>query len=304
MNRTTRFIFIAAAGMAIAAARSATAASDPRDPRTPDASVLLWPGMAPIGDGTQEKSTASIRVFLPPKAQATGTAVVICPGGGYGGKVLTHEGSYVAQWLNSHGIAGIVLDYRLPHGRHAVPLLDAQRAIRLARANAKAWDLRPNRIGIMGFSAGGHLASTAGTHFDAGNPNAADAADRLSCRPDFMILIYPVIRMDEQGHKGTRINLLGPDPKPERVTLYSNEKQVTDQTPPAFLAHAQDDKTVPPLNSASFCDALKAHHIPAEYLKLPYGGHGLSGYKGPMWEAWHKGALAWLAQTGFLPPAK
>ena len=296
----TRFLLSTSLGMAVTIAQSATTASGQRAQPVPTSRVLLWPDTAPAGDGTREKTDASISVFLPPKAQATGTAIMICPGGGYGGKVLTHEGSYIAQWLNSHGIAGIVLDYRLPHGRHNVPLADAQRAIRLARANAETWGLQPNRIGIIGFSAGGHLASTAGTHFNAGDPNAADAVERLSCRPDFMILVYPVIRFDEQGHKGTRINLLGPDPKPELELLYSNERQVTDQTPPAYLAHAQDDKVVPPVNSASFRDALKAHNIPVEYLELPSGGHGLNGYRGSSWDAWQKGSLEWLAKTGFL----
>lgn len=302
MTTPARLLLGSVLAAAAAVAQPAPSKPAPRPQPVPSAKLLLWPDTAPTVDGAREKTDASISVFLPPKERATGAALVICPGGGYRGKVLTHEGSYIAEWLNGHGIAGLVLDYRLPQGRHGVPLADAQRAIRLARANAAAWGLQPNRIGIIGFSAGGHLASTAGTHFDAGDPKAADAVERLSCRPDFMVLVYPVIRLDGQGHKGTCTNLLGPDPKPELVALYSNERQVTDQTPPAYLAHAQDDKVVPPVNSACFRDALKAHHIPVEYLELPSGGHGLSGYKGPMWDAWQKGSLEWLARQGFLGP--
>jgi len=303
-NVSASLILIASLCGTIAAEQPAPAKTAPREQPAPAARVLLWPDTAPTGEGAREKTDASISVFLPSKDQATGAALVICPGGGYGGKVLTHEGSYIAAWLNRHGIAGIVLDYRLPQGRHSVPLSDAQRAIRLARAHAEAWGLQADRIGIMGFSAGGHLASTAGTHFNAGDPKAADPVERLSCRPDFMILVYPVIRLDALGHKGTRTNLLGPDPKPELVAFYSNDQQVSDQTPPAYLAHAQDDKVVPPSNSASFRDALKAHHVPVEYLELPYGNHGLNGYKGPMWDAWQKGSLEWLAKLGFLAPKK
>jgi parallel beta-helix repeat protein len=270
-----------------------------REHPMPKARVLLWPDTAPNGDGTRELTDASMTVFLPPKELATGAAIVICPGGGYGRKVLTHEGTFIAQWLNEHGIAGVVLDYRLPHGRHAVPLSDAQRAIRLIRANAEAWNLQTNRVGIMGFSAGGHLAATAGTHFDAGDPKAKDAVERQSCRPDFMALVYPVIRMGENGNKGTQLNLLGANPAPDLTARYSNERQVTAQTPPAFLAHAQDDKVVPPSNSADFRDALKAHGVAVEYLALPSGGHGLNGYKGPMWEAWQGGLIDWLREQGF-----
>ena len=162
------------------------------------------------------------------------------------------------------------------------------------RFNAKAWGIDPARIGIIGFSAGGHLASTAGTHFDAGDPKATDPVNRVSCRPDFAILIYPVVTMGEKGHGGSKANLLGRDPKPEMVDLFSNEKQVTDKTPPMFLAHAKDDTVVAPDNSRMLYEALKAHKVPAEYLELPSGGHGLNGYKGPMWDAWQTKSLEWL----------
>jgi acetyl esterase/lipase len=173
----------------------------------------------------------------------------------------------------------------------------------MARANAEAWKLDPQRMGIMGFSAGGHLASTAGTHFDAGNPKATDAIDRVSCRPDFMVLIYPVITMGDKTHLGSKRNLLGADPTAESVTLFSNETQVTNDTPPAFLAHAKDDKVVVPDNSHMFHQALRAHGIASEYLELPSGGHGLSGYRGPMWDAWQTGALRWLASQEVIAAA-
>ena len=252
----------------------------------------LWSAEAPVGNGLTEKTTAKITIHHPEKPN--GTAIVICPGGGYGGLAIDPEGHGIAKWLNSHGITGVVLEYRLPAGRPQVPLLDAQRAIRITRANAKAWSLNPNRIGIIGFSAGGHLASTAGTHFDAGDAKSDDPVARRSCRPDFMILIYPVITMGAKTHGGSKTNLLGPDPKPDLVDLYSNEKQITDRTPPAFLAHALDDGVVVPDNSRDFHTAMQAHHVPSEFLELPSGGHGLNGYQGPMWDAWQTKSLAWL----------
>ena len=261
--------------------------------------IALWNGRAPVGEGKFEEADATITVHRP--AKGNGAAVVICPGGGYARQVVGPEGHGIAEWLNRHGIAGIVLEYRLPAGRSFVPLLDAQRAVRTVRARAKEWSIDPAKIGIMGFSAGGHLASTAGTHFDEGNEKAGDAIDRVSCRPDFMILVYPVIVMGEQTHQGSKANLLGKDPAPELVKLFSNEKQVTDRTPPTFLAHALDDKPVPPENSKLFYEALKAHRIPAEYLELPSGGHGLNGYTGPMWDAWQEKSLAWLADLKFIP---
>ncbi len=228
---------------------------------------------------------------------------MICPGGGYGGLVTGAEGHGIAAWLNSHSITGVVLEYRLPAGRHQVPLLDAQRAIRTVRANAKDWEIDPARIGIIGFSAGGHLASTAATHFDDGDSKATDSVDRVSCRPDFAILIYPVITMDATTHQGSRTNLLGKDPSPKLIELFSNEKQVTAKTPPTFLAHAKDDKAVVPANSQMFYDALQNHKVPSKYLELASGGHGLDGYKGPMWDAWQKQSLVWLMELKLLPPA-
>lgn len=254
--------------------------------------IALWDGPAPIGNGESDSANAWITVHH--AAKPNGTAIVICPGGGYGGLVVGPEGHGIADWLNQHGITGIVLEYRLPAGRHAVPLLDAQRAIRAVRANAKQWQLDPARIGIMGFSAGGHLASTAATHFDDGDAKATEAVDRVSCRPDFAILVYPVVTLGETTHSGTKMNLLGKDPSPELVKLYSNELQVTAKTPPMFLAHALDDTPVPPENSKALYAALQEKKIRSKYLELPSGGHGLNGYKGPMWDAWQEQSLAWL----------
>ncbi len=261
----------------------------------------LWPAQAPLGDGQFEAANPSITVHRPAPGTANGAAVVICPGGGYGGLVIGAEGHGIAKWLTGHGIAGIVLQYRLPKGRPFVPLLDAQRAIRTVRASAKQWDIDPHRIGIIGFSAGGHLASTAGTHFDSGDPQAADPIDRVSSRPDFVILIYPVVTMGGTTHGGTKVNLLGRNPKPELVELFSNEKQVTGQTPPMFLAHAQDDRAVAPDNSRMLHEALRAHQVATEYLELPSGGHGLNGYQGPMWDAWQAKSLEWLAAQKLIP---
>lgn len=225
----------------------------------------------------------AVEVRLPARGNATGQAVIVCPGGGYGGLAYDWEGTDMAGWLNSRGIAAIILRYRLPvdgdiaHQKWLCPLLDAQRAIRLTRAHATDWAINPTKVGIMGFSAGGHLASTAGTHFDAGNKEAADPVDRLSSRPDFLILVYPVISMmKETTHAGSRLNLLGADPSDELVRRYSNELQVTAETPPTFLVHAGDDGGVPVQNSLLFHAALIAHKVPAELHVYPHGGHGFS----------------------------
>ncbi len=287
-------------GVMMMSAGALTAAGEPS---APNEKVSLWPDKAPVGDGTFDSAKVTLTVHRPPADKATGTALVICPGGGYGGLVTGPEGHGIARWLGEHGIAGMVLEYRLPRGRAFVPLLDAQRAIRTVRARAKEWGVAPNRIGIIGFSAGGHLASTAGTHFDAGDPKAEDPIARVSCRPDFAVLVYPVVTMGGKTHGGSRSNLLGPSPTPERIALFSNEKQVTDQTPPMYLAHAKDDGLVPPANSGDLYEALRAHKVAAEYLELPRGGHGLNGYSGPMWAAWQAGCLEWLAKVKMLGDA-
>jgi acetyl esterase/lipase len=273
-----------------------TFADDAQPPR-----ISLWNNHAPIDREKFAEEDAWITVHRAEKGN--GTTIVICPGGGYGGLVTGGEGHGIAQWLNGQGITGVVLEYRLPAGRPFVPLLDAQRAIRTVRANAKDWGVDPTRVGIMGFSAGGHLASTAGTHFDEGNADAADKVNRLGCRPDFMILVYPVITMDDTTHRGSRNNLLGATPSKELIELFSNEKQVTAKTPPTFLAHAVDDKPVPIENSRAFYKALQTHKIPAKLLELPSGGHGLNGYQGPMWDAWQEQSLVWLEQLQIKSPS-
>jgi acetyl esterase/lipase len=283
----TVLLWAACASFALAAEPSATPQKQP-----------LWEGAAPQGDGSFAPSEAGFTVHLP--AKPNGSAMVICPGGGYGGLVVGAEGHGIAQWLNAHGIAGIVLEYRLPKGRAFVPLLDAQRALRLTRAHAAEWKIDPKRVGIIGFSAGGHLASTAVTHFDAGDPAANDPVARFGCRPDFGVLVYPVISMEEHAHRGSCNNLLGPSPTPEMLRLFSNQKQVNAQTSPCFLAHALNDRVVPPENSAQFYAALQEHKVAGKYLELPEGGHGFNGYKGPMWDAWQKQSLEWLAELGVI----
>ena len=260
----------------------------------PDDRIAIWNGIAPVGDGQFEEQETWLTVYRPAKPNRT--AVVICPGGGYGGHAINPEGHGIAKWLNRHGITGFVLQYRLPAGRTFVPLMDVQRAIRIVRGSATKWEIDPARIGIIGFSAGGHLASTAATHFENGLPTSTNAVDRVSCRPDFAILIYPVITMGEKTHQGSKKNLLGPQPSEKLVELFSNEKQVNETTPPTFLAHAKDDTAVVLENSQMFYDALQAHHVPSQLLVLPSGGHGLNGYQGPGWDAWQEKSLAWLAE--------
>jgi len=281
----------------LAAAFPALAENPPAAPQP----LSLWNAHAPVGDGTFQDEDALITVYR--AEHANGAAMVICPGGGYAGLVMGAEGQGIAQWLNQHGITGIVLKYRLPRGNFMVPLLDAQHALRTARSHSQEWAIDPHKIGIIGFSAGGHLASTAGTHFDEGNPKSDDLVERVSSRPDFMVLIYPVITMGDKGHAGSRKNLMGPSPTPETIEKFSNEKQVTARTPPAFLAHAMDDKVVPIEHSQMFFDALQANKVPAKFLQLPEGGHGLNHYQGPMWDAWQAQSLEWLAEQKFISPA-
>jgi len=288
--------------------------------------VPLWPGVAPgskgvednekvtdrgRGKGHRDRSVANVHkptltIHLPPKDKATGTAVVICPGGGYACCVVDKEGHDVARWLNSIGVAGIVLKYRLPrpHGHvygHTVPLMDAQRAIRTVRHRARKWNLKSDRIGIMGFSVGGHLASTAGTHFDGGSPDASDPIDRESCRPDFMILIYPVVSLsDAVDHRGSRQNLLGDDPDPKLVKHYSNELQVTAKTPSTFLISTSDD-FVKPENSIHFYLALRKAKVPAEIHVYERGGHGYGLRKtGNPVAGWPRRCGDWMKGRGFM----
>ena len=260
----------------------------------------LWNGDAPEGDGKfSDSSKAKLTVHLP--ENPNGAAIVICPGGGYGGLVTKGEGHGIAAWLNAHGIAGIVLEYRLPAGRPYVPLLDAQRALRTVRANARKWKVDPKKVGIIGFSAGGHLASTATVHFDLGEGKTTDAITRESSRPDFSILIYPVISMDVGVHRGSKKNLMGETPAAALPEYFSTQKHVTASTPPAFLAHAIDDKVVDIENSRMFFAAQQKAGLPTRLIELPNGGHGLNGYKGPSWDKWQAESLLWLKGLKVIP---
>ncbi len=269
---------------------------------------LLWPQGAPGAKGNAPADKPTLIVYLPPPEKANGCAVVICPGGGYGFLAMDHEGHQIAEWLNSFGVAGFILDYRHRNKGygHPAPLEDAQRAIRTVRARAAEWSVDPNRIGIMGFSAGGHLASSAGVHFDNGQPDAADPIQRVSCRPDFLILCYPVIAFGEPfTHRGSQQNLLGKDPDPALVVKMSSEKQVTKQTPPTFLFHTDEDKGVPPENSIAFYRALHAAGVPAEMHLYERGPHGVGlAAKIPGTCNWPKQCEAWLRGRGLLGTGK
>jgi acetyl esterase/lipase len=238
---------------------------------------LLWPGGAPGAVGSEEVDRPTLTIHLPPAEKASGAAVVICPGGSYRALSMENEGNLVAQWMNRHGVAAFVLKYRLgPRYHHPAPLDDAQHALRYVRLHADEFRIRPDRVGIMGFSAGGHLAATAGTHFDAGKPDAGNAIDRLSSRPDFLILGYPVITFEPPyAHQGSRTNLLGDQPDPQLVQLLSNEKRVTAQTPPTFIFHTDADKGVPAENSVLFYLALRKAGVPAEIHVYERGPHGV-----------------------------
>ncbi len=265
--------------------------------------VQLWPDGAPgaVGDEAADKPT--LTVYLPPAEKATGAAVVICPGGGYAHLAVEKEGTAVARWLNSLGVAGFVLQYRIaPRYRHPAPLQDAGRAIRTVRARAGEWRLERDRIGIMGFSAGGHLASTAGTHFDVGNSSADDPVERVSSRPDFLILCYPVITFTEPTmHRGSRRNLIGENPDPELIESLSNEKQVTPQTPPTFLFHTDADKGVPPENSLLFYIALRKAGVPAEMHIYQPGPHGVGlAPADPILGSWPERCADWMRLHGWV----
>ncbi len=243
--------------------------------------------------------------YLPAKGTANGTAIIICPGGGYGGLASAHEGFKVAQEFNKIGVTAFVLKYRLPSDSIMVdktigPLQDAQRAIQMVRQDAAKWGVNPNRIGIIGFSAGGHFAATAGTHF---NKAVIDNKDNISVRPDFMMLIYPVITFGEKAHVGSRENLIGKTASQELVDLYSNEKQVTTNTPPTFIVHAEDDNVVPVENALLMYEALLKNKVKAEMHLFPAGGHGF-GLINPtskgLWFDWAKiwmGDNEWLTQS-------
>ena len=265
--------------------------------RSQEPAIRLWQGRAPDARGDSIVDQPSLTPFLPPAGKANGTAVVIFPGGGYEHLATDKEGTQVAKWLNGLGVTAFVVTYRLgPRYQHPVMLHDAQRAIRLVRASAQRWGLNAQRVGVMGFSAGGHMAATAGTHFDAGTPTNADAIERVSSRPDFMVLLYPVITMDERwAHRGSRLNLLGASPSDALVHLLSDETQVTAQTPPAFIVATTDDATVPVHNSLMFYDALAAAKIPVELHIFESGRHGFGlAPADPVLSTWLSLCEAWM----------
>ncbi len=270
----------------------------------PTNSFPLWPDGAPGALGKAEKDIPTLTPHLPDAAKATGAAVVICPGGGYG-HLAPHEGGDYARFLNEAGIAGFVLKYRLGTDgyRHPAMLQDAARAVRTVRARAEEWRLDPKRIGIMGSSAGGHLASTLLTHFDAGKPDAPDPVERHSSRPDLGILCYAVISLGEFGHRGSANNLLGKDPSPELIRELSNELQVTSQTPPCFIWHTYEDKGVPVENSLQFAEALRRAGVPFDlhvYQKGPHGlGLGTRDWKPEKRHPWTRDCAFWLQAQGF-----
>ena len=278
------------------------------------AEIPLWEGPAPSSVGEEAKNRPTLTLFPAPADKANGTAVVVCPGGGYGALAADHEGKQVAEWLNARGISAFMLKYRITAGSarpgplHPAPMLDVQRAIRTVRAKAKEWNVDPNRVGVWGFSAGGHLASTAATHFDAGKADAADPIDKVSSRPDFAILAYPVITFDPKvTHAGSVRNLIGDKPDPKLVEYYSNDKQVTKETPPTFLFHTDEDKAVLPMNSILFYAALKSAGVPAELHIFAKGRHGIGLGSDAKWSGneasvgvWPERLESWLKVRGLL----
>jgi acetyl esterase/lipase len=283
-------------------------------------SLVLWPDGIPgfilntsyveketitegISSRFEKVTSPALYPSLPPKESATGTAVLICPGGGYSALAFNHEGHSIAKWLNDNGIAGIILKYRLPSDlimmdKSIGPLQDAQEALRTIRRNAAKWNIDPNKIGVIGFSAGGHLASTLSTHYA---DKVYEPKDTVSARPDFSILIYPVITMDSSfTHAGSRKNLIGEKPSAELVKRFSNELQVNEKTPPAFLVHSADDKTVPVKNSIVYYEALVKYGIPSELHVFQKGGHGYGLAGGRETESsWPDLCLKWLKASGF-----
>lgn len=274
----------------------------------------LWPKEIPFSNGTigEEEFTdrghvrniqdPTITVYLPEKEKATGAAVVICPGGGYWLLAINHEGYDVAKWFNELGVAGIVVKNRLPTSdnitnKSEVAMTDAKRAIRMVRANAESWGIDEDKIGIMGFSAGGHLASTVGTHYDYGVLDEEDQIQHYSSRPDFMILMYPVINMYEDFmHSGSMRNLLGENPSKDQMLRFSNDMMVTEDTPPTILIHSTDDKGVPVENSIRFYQALVKNGVSAELHLFNSGGHGygLGRNDGTSHNLWPEVCKKWM----------
>lgn len=268
--------------------------------------ITLWPDGTPGAKGTEDVDKPTLTVYRPAEGKNSGASVVVCPGGGYGG-LAPHEGQPIAEWLASNGMTAFVLKYRLgPRYRHPAMIDDANRAIRTVRARATEFGIDAKRIGILGFSAGGHLASTAGTHYDAGKPDSADTIERASSRPDFMVLLYPVISMGTKyGHGGSKKNLLGDNPPEDLVKNLTNELQVDKNTPPAFLVHTNEDTPVPAENSLFFVQALRNAGVPCEFHMFEKGRHGLGlGMGDPAFSEWPKLCEIWFRQRGILPKSE
>ena len=266
--------------------------------------VPLWPGGAPGALGNATDDIPTLTPYLPAATNATGAALVICPGGGYA-HLAPHEGNDYALWLNQHGVTCFVLKYRLGSSgyHHPAMLNDAARAVRWVRAHADEFKIDPKRVGIMGSSAGGHLAATLLTHFDAGDTNAADVIERQSSRPDLGILCYAVISLGEFTHQGSKENLLGKNPSPELVKDLSNELQVTTNTPPCFIWATFEDKTVPVENSLLFAGALRKNQVPFDLHIYQKGGHGMGLADKPPFahpHPWAGDCLFWLKAQGFV----
>ena len=265
--------------------------------------ILLWPNGAPGALGSDDADKPSITVYYPVDPAASGTGIVVAPGGSYGFLASNHEGRQVANWLNALGMTAFVLKYRLgPRYHHPIELGDVQRAIRLVRARAAEFGIQPGRVGMMGFSAGGHLASTVGTHFDEGNPSATDPIDRASCRPDFLILAYPVISfVAPYTHQGSANNLVGENADPKLREELSNELRVTPRTPPTFLFSSSTDTVVPPENSVAFYLALRKAGVPAEMHIFENAPHGVGlDLNDPAVGAWPTLLANWLRGRGLL----
>jgi acetyl esterase/lipase len=267
----------------------------------------LWGDKIPGPTSKDPKNVPTLTVWPAPADKANGTAVVVCPGGGYSGRAIDHEGKQIAEWLTARGVTAFILKYRTANESkidpplEPGPMLDVQRAIRTVRAKAKDYGIDPHRVGVWGFSAGGHLASTAATHFDSGKPDATDPIDRQSCRPDFAILAYAVISMKEGvTHGGSRNNLLGKAPDPAKVEFYSNELRVTKDTPPTFLFHTVEDKAVPIKNSQLFEEALRKNRVAGSTLYVEEKGpHGI-GLGQKVGSKWPEHLQAWLKERGLL----
>lgn len=258
----------------------------------------LWENGAPGALGNEAKDIPTLTVYPAAEGTATGAAMVICPGGGYGG-LAGHEGKDYAEWLAKNGVTSFVLKYRLGSGgyKHPRMLEDAARALRTVRARASEWGVDAARIGIMGSSAGGHLASTLLTHFDGGKPEAEDPIEKQSSRPTLGILCYPVVTFGDKTHQGSKKNLIGENPPEELVTLLSNEKQVTKETPPTFLWHTMEDTAVPAENSMLFAMALQANKVPYELHIYEKGRHGIGLANG---HPWTEQCLRWLKLHEFV----